>query len=63
MPELELDPKNYKAQPLKGEKVFAPGGLKRLLLYVATVLVGIILSMITYAPAMALSDWLWSLWH
>lgn len=30
MPQIDLEPKDYHAQPLKGEKVFAAGGLRRL---------------------------------
>jgi hypothetical protein len=31
MPDIDLEPgKNYRAPPVKGEKAFAPGGLKRL---------------------------------
>lgn len=37
MPDLDLEPKDYRAQPLKGERVFAPGGLKRLAIYAAFV--------------------------
>ena len=64
MPDIDLEPgKNYRATPVKGEKAFAPGGLRRLLLYAAWLAFGIAVALIVRGPALALSDWLWALWH
>lgn len=59
MPDLDLEPKDYRAQPIKGEKVFASGGLMRIGFVAFAILVFFVLR----GPLLALSDWLWSLWH
>lgn len=61
--QYDLEPKDYRAQPLKGERVFAPGGFRRLAVYAAFIGFGIVVAVLLRAPALGLSDWLWSLWH
>lgn len=47
MPDLDLEPgKNYRATPVKGEKAFAPGGLKRLRNYLAFLGIALIIVVI-----------------
>lgn len=35
MPQIDLEPKEYKAQPIKGEPMFQPGAGKRVAAWVA----------------------------
>lgn len=64
MPDIDLEPgKNYRAAPVKGEKAFAPGGLKRLAAYAAWLVFGLVVALLVRGPALALSDWLGSLWR
>ena len=39
MPDLDLEPKDYRAQPVKGEPIFRRGGLLFLVLFVVVVIV------------------------
>jgi hypothetical protein len=57
MPDLDLEPKNYRAEPLKGEKVFAPGGLKRIGLYLGFVAFAIVFVLLIRGPY----DWLFNI--
>lgn len=59
MPDLDLEPKDYRGQPLKGEKVFAPGGLKRLGLYAAFVALMIVIAVAISVPYNAVFNMLW----
>ncbi len=49
MPEIDLEPKDYRADPLKGERVFLPGGV-RLLLTLAVVVTVVVLLNIYVRP-------------
>lgn len=57
MPELDLEPKDYRAQPLKGEPVFASGGLKRLGIYLGFVAFMLILGALLAGPY----DWVFNM--
>lgn len=57
MPDLDLEPRDYKAQPLKGEKVFAPGGLLRLAIYAGFVVFAIVLGLVLRGPY----DWFFNM--
>ena len=59
MPQMDLDPKDYRAQPIKGEKVFSPGGLKRLGIYLAFLAFMIGLGLLIQGPYDVLFNWLW----
>lgn len=63
MPDLDLEPKDYKATPIKGEPVILPGGLRRLAVYAVVLAAVLIAGWIWKGPATAISDWLWGLWH
>ena len=41
MPEIDLEPKDYRAQPIKGEPIFHRGGLTRLFVFAAIIVVSI----------------------
>lgn len=42
MKQLDLEPKDYRTEPVKGARVFHRGGLLRLAVVVAVVLTGVI---------------------
>lgn len=61
MPEIDLEPKDYRAEPLKGEPVFAPGGLLRLGVYAGVVALGLVIAIIASPIYWWVSGWLRSL--
>lgn len=63
MPDIDLEPKDYKATPIKGERFFAHHGATKLLAILAWLALGLLISAILQHPSQELSDWLWSLWH
>ena len=58
MPEIDLDPKDYRAEPLKGEPVFARGGLLRLAAAAIFLAIAIVVSLLLRDPSLAFSNWL-----
>lgn len=61
MPDLDLEPRDYRATPVKGEKAFAPGGLGRLLAYIAVIAAGVLISVVLSPISGWVSAWLRSL--
>ena len=59
MPHIDLDPKDYRAQPLKGEPVFARGGLLRLAIVAGFFLLMIGITFAIRVPYSAAFNMLW----
>lgn len=57
MPQIDLEPKDYRAQPLKGERVFVTGGLRRLAIVVAWLVFGISMALIVSPISHAIIGW------
>lgn len=45
--QIEQKPKDYRAQPLSGEPVFLPGGIKRLGFFALSLLIGLAAAVLT----------------
>lgn len=58
MPEIDLDPKDYRAQPLRGEPVFARGGLVRLAVVVGVIVIFALLNFYVRPYFTAFMGWL-----
>lgn len=48
MKQIEQNPRNYRAKPVKGEPVFQPGGLKRLAGFGLWLVIGLVATVLTY---------------
>lgn len=59
MPDLDLEPEQYRASPLKGEPVFHPYGKRILVLVVGLILVGVFLRFVLHEPIGQLVAWAW----
>lgn len=62
-PQIDLEPKDYRADPLPGEPAMQPDGLARLAVYAAWIALGLFVAALLRGPAFALSDWTLSLWR
>lgn len=58
MPDMDLDPKDYRASPVKGEPVFHPGGANLLLIAVLLIVGAVLLRQVIHPPVSALVGWL-----
>lgn len=63
MPEIDLEPKNYRASPLKGEPIAQEDGLPRFMMWLAWLGLSIFVAALLRNPSSWLSDWLTTLWH
>lgn len=61
MPDLDLEPKDYQAEPLPGEPAVKPDGVARLAVFGAWIALGLFLAVVLRGPAFAFSAWLRSL--
>lgn len=59
MPEIDLDPKDYRAAPLKGEPVFARGGLLRLAVVAGFFLLMVAITLAISVPYSAVFNIVW----
>lgn len=57
MKQIDQKPHEYRAEPLKGEPVFAPGAGRKVLIAVVVLLIGLAVSVATY-PIGQLTRWL-----
>lgn len=61
-PQIDLEPRDFRPRPAKGEPLFAPGGKRRLLLFVG---IAAALALYWLAYHFAIGQWVlaaWSAW-
>lgn len=56
MKQIEQDPRSYKAQPVKGEPAFKPGGLRRLGLWALGLAISLAISIPLYLVFYPIAD-------
>lgn len=59
--QIDLEPQDYRADPIKGERVFQPGGLVKLLVYALVLGFFIGGNLLFSGPLYAFFGWLFSL--